>query len=232
MSVKPASVDRVTNPLAATGGVDPETPSHIRQNAPQQFRNLTFRAVRPEDYAEAAERLPWVQHAGASFRWTGSWIASFVTPDPKGAFAITPEQRTEIEEQVDRFRQAGRPAYVLDPHYATLDLQIAVCVAPSSYRGDVEAAVLSVLFGKTSFFSPDNFTFGTALERSELEAVIQRVPGVRAVEEIQIRRRGFFDWREFSELTFKVVANEVIRVENNRTLPERGSVKLVMEGGA
>jgi hypothetical protein len=232
------AVGTVTNPLPATGGVDPETPAHIRQNAPEQFRYLTYRAVRPEDYAEAAERLPWVQRAGASFRWTGSWITAFVTPDPEDAFSITPAQRTELEEQIDRFRQAGRPAYVLDPHYATLDLQIRICVAPSSYRGDVEAATLEVLFGRgglrplEGFFSPDRFTFGSPLERSELEAALQRVPGVRAVEDILIRRRSWFDWRAFSELTFAVAPDELIRVQNNPLLPERGSVRLLLEGGA
>ena len=44
--------------------------------APEAFRAVTYRAVRPEDYAEAAERLPWVQRAGATFRWTGSWLTA------------------------------------------------------------------------------------------------------------------------------------------------------------
>jgi hypothetical protein len=232
MPVKPLSVKNVTNPIAATGGVDPESVEHIRQNAPQQFQFLTHRAVRPEDYAQAAERLPWVQRAGASFRWTGSWITAFVTPDPEDAFSMTADQRTQLEQQIDCFRQAGRPAFILDPHYATLDLQITICVEPSSYRGDVDAAVLNVLFGANAFFSPDNFTFGTPLERSEVESAIQNVPGVRAVEDIQIRRRGWFDWRVFSELTFTVAKDEVIRVQNDRLLPERGSVKLVLKGGA
>src|SRR5262249_51968187 len=63
-------VQRVTNPLPAVGGVDPEAPQQIRQLAPEAFRALVFRAVRPEDYGEAVERLPWVQRAGATFRWT------------------------------------------------------------------------------------------------------------------------------------------------------------------
>jgi hypothetical protein len=231
-------VSTVTNPIAASGGVDPETTTHIQQTAPEQYQYLTYRAVRPEDYAEAAERLSWVQRAGASFRWTGSWLTAFVTPDPEGAFAMTDAQRTELEQQIDRFRQAGRPAYVLDAHYADLDLEIGICVTPASFRGDVEAAVLAALFGTqglrpvTGFFSPDNFTFGTPLERSELEAVIQAIPGVRAVEAIRIRRPGWFDWRPFSELTFEVAKDAVIRVENNRLLPERGSVKLCLAGGA
>jgi hypothetical protein len=231
-------VQRVTNPLPAIDGVDPESPEDIRRFAPEAFRAITFRAVRPEDYAEAAERLPWVLRAGCGFRWTGSWIDAFVTPDPRGSFTVTAPERIELERQIDRFRQAGRPAYVLDPRYANLDLIIAVCVEVTSFNGEVKKRVLEALFGhggirpSNGFFSHDNFTFGTPLERSRLEAAIQEVSGVRAVEEIQFRRRGWFDWRILSELTYRVGDNELIRVENDPNLPERGSVTLDMRGGA
>jgi len=231
-------VQSVTNPVPSTGAADPETPQQIRQLAPEAFRALTFRAVRPEDYAEALDRLDWVQRAGAEFRWTGSWLTAFASPDPRGAFAVSAVERSEAFGQLDRFRQAGRPAYMLDPVYANLDLQITVCVGASAYRGEVEERVLEARFGKkgirpkAGFFSPDNFTFGSPLERSQLEAVIQDVAGVRAVEKIFFRRRGWFDWREFSELTFSVAPNELIRVANDPMFPDRGSVKLVMDGGA
>ena len=233
-----ALVVKVTNPLAVTDGVDPEAPAQIRQLAPEAFRAVTYRAVRQEDYAEAAERLPWVQKAGATFRWTGSWLDAFVTPDPLGAFEVAPERRVQLEDQLERFRQAGRPAYMLDLVYADLDLTIAVCVEPHGFRGEVEEQVLIALFGKggirprVGFFSPDNFTFGQPLERSRVEAVIQDVPGVRAVEDMSIRRRGWFPWRAFSELTYRVGANELVRVENNPLAPGHGSVRLEMRGGA
>lgn len=234
----PSIIDKVTNPLPAIDGVDPETPEQVRQLAPEAFRAITYRAVRPEDYAEAVERLPWVQRAGAAFRWTGSWLTAFATPDLKGAFTVTPEQRDEAASQLERFRQAGRPAYLLEPRYANLDLDIVVCVATSAYQGEVEERVLKALFGvkglrpRPGFFSPDNFTFGTPLERSQLEAAIQDLEGVRAVEGIFIRRCGWFDWRRFSELSYRVAPDEVVRVENNALLPERGSVKLDLRGGA
>jgi hypothetical protein len=231
-------VKSVTNPLPVTDGVDPEAPAQIRQLAPEAFRAVTYRAVRQEDYAEAAERLPWVQNAGAAFRWTGSWLDAFVTPDPLGAFEVAPERRVQLEDQLERFRQAGRPAYMLDPVYADLDLTIAVCVEPHGFRGEVEEQVLIALFGKggirprVGFFSPDNFTFGQPLERSRVEAVIQDVAGVRAVEDMSIRRRGWFPWRAFSELTYRVGDNELVRVENNPLAPGHGSVRLEMRGGA
>ncbi len=225
-------------PFGVTNAVNPETSEDARHVAPDAFRAETFRAVRAEDYAAAVEKLSWVQRAGAQFRWTGSWLTLFATPDPKGSFTLTEEQHLDLERQLNRYRLAGREAYGMNPKFANLDLEIHVCVAQTSYSGDVKEAVLEALFGrrgvrpKPGFFSPDNWTFGTALERARLEAAIQAVPGVRAVEDIYIRRRGWFAKRLFNELVYSVAHDEIIRVENNPDLPERGAVRLVMEGGA
>ena len=231
----PAFVDDITNPLPAEGGRDPESDVQIRTNAPQAFRQRLFRAVRPEDYAEIAERLPWVQKAGATLRWTGSWSTMFVTPDPRDEFGLSRPHRQELEAHLDRVRQAGRDVRLLDPRYADVDLEIHVCVEPNAYVGDVKERVLVALFGDrdtVGFFDPDNFTFGTPLSRGALMAAIQAVPGVRAVETMKVRRRGYFGWRFFNEFALQVGVNELVRVTNDKLLPERGAVRLVMEGGA
>nr|HEX4314515.1 hypothetical protein [Kofleriaceae bacterium] len=227
------SIDGVANPLPITSGVDPQSASEVRQLAPEAYRAVTYRAVRPEDYAEAVERLPWVQRAGTSFRWTGSWISAFTTPDPIGASTLSAANRDDAEAQLDRFRQAGREAFVRDPIYADLDLQLSLCVEPSAYRADVKQAVLARLTGTAGFFAPDQFTFGTPLERSMLEAAIQGVPGVRAVEDITYRRRGWFDWRPFDGFVFQPGSDEVIRVDNDPLHPDRGTIQFAnVEGGA
>ena len=235
MPVPVAGVASVTNPLAAAGGRDPESLQQIRTNAPQAFRAVTYRAVRPADYAAIAERLPWVQKAGAVTRWTGSWPTVFVTPDPRDEVGLTKAHRLDLERAMDRVRQAGREVKVMDPHYVDIDLEIRLCVAPNAYRGEVKEAALKILFGQRGdggFFDPDNFTFGAPLSRAELIAVLQAVPGVRAVEAMRVRRPGYFDWREFTEFALPVGVNELVRVTNDRLLPERGAVRLVMEGGA
>lgn len=227
----------VSNPLPAAGGADPETPEEVRQSAPEAFRAVTFRAVRPEDYAEAARRLPWVQQAGASFRWTGSWLSAFVTPDPRGATLLAGTRRRELETHLDRFRQAGRQVHVANPQYADIDLEIIVCVAPYAYPGEVKERVLAALQGRNGvrpvpgYFSPDRFTFGTPLERSTLEATIQEVPGVLAVESIRFRRRGWFEWRPFTEWGYAPGDQAIIRVDNDPLHPERGSFKIHTHGG-
>jgi hypothetical protein len=223
-----ALVAAVENPFPVDSGVDPETPAEIRELAPEAFRALTFRAVRPEDYAEAAQRLPWVQRAGCSFRWTGSWLTAFVTPDPRSSVEVTTAERAELAGQLDRFRQAGRETCTLDPRYADLDLRIAFCVAAAAYAAEVKVRVGNAL---DAFFAPDNFTFGTPLDRSRLEAAVQGVGGVRAVEAVSFRRRGSFDWQELP-MAYRPGRNEVIRVENDPLHPDRGSYQLLPEGGA
>src|SRR5690606_6112729 len=119
-------IRRVTKPLSASGGTDKATITSIRKPAPEELRIETDRAVRTEEYAEAAERLDWVYKAGASFRWTGSWLTAFVSPDPKNAVMMTDEWRGELLDQLNRFRQAGREAYTMDPIYADLDLDVDI----------------------------------------------------------------------------------------------------------
>lgn len=246
----PAVVDTavgIGNPLAGAGGREPETAEQVRIHAPQAWRATTYRAVQPADHAAIAERLDEVQRAGAAVRWTGSWPTVFVTPDPRDTFGLTPELRTTLEALMDRVRQAGREVKVMAPRYADIDLEIHLCVAPNAYRGEVKQAALEALFGApaalaavggstlgidSGFFDPNRFTFGTPLSRAALIAALQAVPGVRAVEGMRVRRRGWFDWRDFTEFSLPVGVDELIRVANDRNQPERGAVRLVMEGGA
>jgi hypothetical protein len=227
----------ITNPLPVENGMEAEDVDTVRKLAPDAFRAVTYRAVRPVDYAEAAERLDWVQQAGASFRWTGSWLSAFVTPDPRNEVYVSQTQRKDLIRQLDLFRQAGREVIVKEPRYVDINLKITICVKQDAFVGQVKEDVLDVLLpgvraDYSGFFSADNFTFGDSLERSVLEAVIQGVPGVRTIKYISIRRRGWHDWRELIELSYPVAINEIIRLENDPLHPERGSLKLIMEGGA
>ena len=165
-------------------------------------------------------------------------MTAFAAADPRGEASLSPAHRTELGAQLDRFRQAGREVFVLDPVYADLDLEIRFCCEAQAYVGEVITRLTELLLGRRGlrphpgFFQPDNFTFGTPLERAALEAAIQSVAGVRAVEGIRIRRRGFFDWRPFVELSYHVAANEVIRLQNDPLHPSQGTLSLVPDGGA
>jgi hypothetical protein len=220
----------ITNPFPITSGRDPQDLASIKQFAPEAYKAVPLRAVRDEDYAEIAERLDWVQRAGATARWTGSWLTEFVTVDPRGTVQLSPEHRAELEQEMDCVRQAGRPVVVRNPVYRPIDLRIRICVTPEAYEGQVLERVTFALAGRRRpgkpipFFDPDNFSFGTPLYRAALEAAVQDVPGVLGVEEIMIRVRGLFDWQDFPGNVFRPGDDRIIRLDNDPARPEAGSL--------
>lgn len=238
--VEPAAalwISAVTNPFAATGGADEESDEQVRRRAPQAFRARQFRAVRPTDYEDAAETLPWVQRAGTVFRWTGSWLTVFTTADPAGRGALPVPQHVELIDLLNRYRLAGYESYVPAPRYVAFDLIIRLCAKPDAFRGDVEAAVLARLGsaplpdGTLGFFQVDNFTFGVPLERSALAAAVQSAYGVAGILSIQVRRRGVTPGFVFMPDAIPVGGDEIVRVDNDPNQPEFGSLKVIVEGG-
>ncbi len=230
-------VSSVTNPFAASGGAGEESDVTVQRLAPQAFRAVQFNAVRPADYEAAAETLPWVDRAGTVYRWTGSWLTVFTTADPKGGTPISTAEQLQLVQLLDRRRLAGYESYVLSPQYVSLDLEISVCAQPDAFRGDVELAVLTALSdaknpdGNTGFFYPDHFTFGQPLERSALEAAIQDATGVAGVHRIRYRRRGMIV--NFINLPAEIIVGpaQIIRVDNDPSRPENGSLKIIVGGG-
>lgn len=218
-----------TNPFPVTDGADPEPAERIKRLAPDAFRQVTYRAVREEDYRAIAERLPWVQRGGARFRWTGSWLSAFVTADPDGGGALPPAQRADLERAMACVRQAGRDVIVRDPVHVDLEIGIRICAEPGVFAAHVKGRIVAALTGPSGFFHPDRFTFGTPLVRAALEAAVQAVPGVLAVEGLTIAARGVTTQRPFRELVFEVSPHEVLRLANDPRFPERGTLHIEVD---
>lgn len=229
-----ALVDAASNPFAVEDGVDPESHADVRLLTPEAYRGSRLFAVRPEDYGEQAEMLDFVQRAQGSFRWTGSWLSAITTVDPEDSFTLSEDRRDAVEALLEQRRQAGREVIVRPPRYVDLDLIVTLCAAPFAYPAQLRTRVADALVGQKpgAFFDPDNFTFGTALRRSALEAAIMNVAGVVAVLGIQLRIVGETDFRPFTDLVFEVADDRVIRLANDPRQPEQGSLTLLIEGGA
>jgi predicted phage baseplate assembly protein len=228
----------IGNPFAAAGGADEEPDDRVRDLAPQAFRARQFRAVLPADYDRAVTtELDWSQRAGTSFRWTGSWLSVFTAVDPKASEDLPVDRLIELSALLNRYRLAGYEAFPRAPRYASLDLEVTVCARPEAFRGDVKEGVLRALDtrahtdGTRGFFHPDRFTFGLPLERSELEAAVQEVPGVDGVVRLRYRRRGFTPGYIDMLDEVDVASDEIVRVDNDPSRPERGSLQIYVQGG-
>ena len=235
----------VRNPLPAWGGVDPEAIAEVKRLAPDAYRAVPLRAVTEADYAAAAELLPEVQRAVATFRWTGSWHTVYLTVDPRGTSELSPELRARVLDHVARYTQTGYDLELNAPIYVALELDIKVCADREHFRADVEAAVLRALSsrafpsGGTGFFHPDRFTFGQPLYLSALYAAIEAVDGVDSATVLRFSRATDADPVPARPVTALNVDRglipaarlEVLRCDNNPSLPENGVLRIAMGGG-
>jgi hypothetical protein len=223
----------VKNPFPISSAKAPEAVDNIRLNAPQAYQALTLRAVKNQDYKDILERRETLQQADANTRWTGSWPTDFIAVDPKGTTHLSDELRLSLEQELDCIRQAGRSVCLKDPDYVAIDIIVDVCLEPVASNSKMVRKISKRLASKSdtdAFFHPDNISFGQALIRSELEATIQCVDGVRAVEAIQIRKRGSHDFIPM-EPRVELAPHQIFQLTNDPAHPEHGYIEISPHGG-
>lgn len=228
-------IDRVWNPLPATGGTDPETAEHARLMAPWAFRTQE-RAVTAADHVVVAERHPGVQKASARIRWTGSWHTAFVTVDRTGGRPVDRGFDASMTGFFDGFRMAGRDVEIDGAAHVPLDLALTICVSRDHVAAAVERAVLDVLSARAlprgrGFFHPDAFTFGQPVYLSRIYEAVLAVPGVEWVDATRFHRWGREPNAELSLGVLRPGALEVVRLDNDPSFPENGLIEITTRGG-
>ena len=238
---------KLRQPLSARGGVDPQSIEEARQIAPEAFRAETFRAVTEADYEAVAMRLEYVAAAKASFVWTGSWHTVFVAIHPSdpalldrmpgGGARLQPAFAKHILAVLNRYRLAGYDLVVHAAIYVPIELEVQLCIARGHFRGDVLEAASNVLSNRrlagasSGFFHPLNFRFGSAVYSSRIYALLQHIDGVESARILVMKR--FWDAPN-GELERGLVAmgpSEVARLDNDRSQPEFGVLRLTAVGG-
>ena len=230
-------IERVTNPLPASGGVEPETIEQARQQAPFTFREQQLRAVTPADYAARAASFGGVQRAAGTLRWTGSWHTMFVSVDRLSGLSIDPDFESRLRAKLEPYRMAGLDLEINPPQPVALDLVLRVRVQPGYFRSDIDLALREIFTsgvrsdGLLGLFHPDNFSFAQTVYLSPWVAAAQSVDGVEAIEVVTFQRRDDPGGSAKDDGFITVGRLEVPVLENNPNFPERGTFDLIMEGG-
>ena len=231
-----SSIQGVRNPLPARGGVDPESIEHVRQNAPFAFRSQA-RAVTANDYVAVAERYPGVQKAAATLRWTGSWRTAFLTIDRLGGLPVDADFEDAMRGHVEQFRLSGHDIEIDGPRFVPLEVEMQVCLKPDYFRADVKAALLDVFSnriladGRHGLFHPDNLTFAQPIYLSSLYAAAQGVEGVASVEVTTFQRQDRPNRDAFDKGRLELGRLEIARLDNDPNFPDRGVLRLTLQGG-
>ena len=189
------------------------------------------------DHVAAAREVPGVAGAAVTFRWTGSWLTVFAAVDPTGRQDPPPSLLADITRRLDSRRQTGYDLEVKAPRYVPLEIELVVCIRPESFRGDVLRAVAAALSnrvladGRRGFFHPDNFQFEQPLYLSRLYAAVLAVEGVLAVHATTFKRLRRVSYGELAAGVLTAGPFEVIQLDNDPSFPDRGTLRLIPEGG-
>ena len=185
---RPLGVSGVSNPMASTGGQDPQTVSGIRTNAPLSVLTLG-RAVSIDDYQNLAASFAGIAQAFALWIPNGVNRGVFVTVAASDGQELGPGNLT-LANLVAALQAYGNPNVLVQAQSFLetlfgLEAGIAYQRAYSSpsAQAAVQAAILAQLYATYSF---PNRTFGQGVSGDEVAALIQAVPGVLAVNVTKI----------------------------------------------
>jgi predicted phage baseplate assembly protein len=195
-------VAAVTNPVAATGGVDGETLDDARRRAPLELRTR-YRAVTADDFealcAEASRQVARV---------------FTIPPDPDDALVrvrllpmvedsarkltvaeLTPSEEllAQVAAHLDPRRMVGTRVHLapvpLRGVSVVCDVQAALGSDPGRVENDIERMLytyLNPLVGGNPHGPGTGWEFGRSLNQGELFGVVHQVPGVEFVKILRV----------------------------------------------
>ncbi len=229
-------ISNVRNPLPAVGGVDPETMEQVKQYAPQAFRTQE-RAVVESDYVEKVKLHPEIQNAAARFYWTGSWYTVYIIVDRLGGKEIDEDFKQDIINFLEQYRMAGYDIEIIAPTFVPLNILLSVCLKQGYFQANVKQALLEVFSssllsnGAKGFFHPDNFTFGQPVYLSKIYQTAMAVDGVASVNTETFQRWAKNPDGEIKAGLIQPSLLEILRLDNDPSLPENGRIDFNMLNG-
>ena len=170
----------VTNPVAATGGAEPETLEHARLHAPAELAAL-WKAVTKADFQSLAEGYPGLAKAQvldtndcANIRY---YIVNLAVA-PNGGGYCSPSLKQELAAYLEGRKIITTEVNLYDPAYREIAVDAEVVAYstedPALVRGRVETAL-------RDFFAFERMAFGQSVYQSDLVALLDGVRGVSYV---------------------------------------------------
>lgn len=198
-------VESVTNRMPAAGGLDPESLDEARFRAPQEIRTRD-RAITASDFEflakEASRRVARARCIQVRLDGAGSsvppgtvelLIVPLLPPDyPRTIETLQPEPELlqEVRDYLDERRLLGTQLVVDGPAYVGVSVEATILVQRHRNSDEVRATVAQRIRDYLDPISggPDSagWPFGRDLYLSEMQSVVQAVPGVEYAQDVTL----------------------------------------------
>ncbi|WP_309663783.1 hypothetical protein [Tabrizicola sp.] len=140
--------------------------------------------------------------------------------------------RSILRSLVESYRMIGSEVFLEQARAASITVTLSVRARPGYFRSELRQALAQVFTAdQGGFFEPGRLGFGEPLYASDIIETAMTVEGV-AVACLNLFRRvgiGFPD--QTAEGIITVDADEYIRCMTDRSRPERGSIRIVINEG-
>lgn len=223
---------RVTNPLPAEGGLNPERLERARLAAPYVYK-VQARCITEEDYGRRAAAHGEVQQAVAKRVWTGSRYTLFLFVDRMGGKQVTPAFVKRLEDWIRPVRMMGDTIHISPPELVALEIRLAVLTLPDYPTNVVHARLTADLGtgyredGQPAFFHPDRLTFGQAVSIAEILGEITQSPGVAQVTPHVFQRMDCPGNQALRQGRIDIGPTEIASVSNDPNAPELGHLTII-----
>ncbi len=183
---RPLGVSGATNPVAASGGADPEPTDRARENAPLTVLTLD-RAVSIRDYQAFARAFAGVSKAHALWIPNGPGRGVFITVAGEDGQAIpeTSDTYHDLLEALHLYGDPLMPVRIQSYREARFGLRLSVKVAADADATLVPGAVEARLRASFGFAARG---FGQGVSVDEVAAEAHAVAGVEAIQVLELHR--------------------------------------------
>ena len=200
-------ISGVTNPVAASGGDNPESLASIQINAPASLRTLN-RAVTVSDFGTLAVQVPGVQWASA-IEATYQIVNLFICPFGGGAPSTL--LQVSVENYINALAMANTTTTIYPPTYPLVDITVNIQLYDSYDKTAVTNAVHAAL---ANLLALSNTGFGFRVSVGLVYQTILAVPGVNYAVVTQLNREVW------ANLTQSISDGEVVTQLHVTPLPE------------
>jgi photosystem II stability/assembly factor-like uncharacterized protein len=181
----------VTNPLAASGGADPETMDEAQGKAPLSLRAME-RLVSLTDYEDFARRFAGIGQAQARLISQNhrQWLHITVAGADGDEISKDSEVYQNLVKAINTWRACPAPPVQVDSFRRLFfDVRARVWIEPDHHArmAEIEAAAKKALKDAFAF---DRREFGQPVAAAQVITLIQDIPGVCAVELEQLYQHG------------------------------------------
>lgn len=190
-------VDKVFNPLEASGGADIETIENAMERAPHAIKNRN-RAITVEDFEQITlqasrgiARAKCLPNFENSTNFKPGWVTLIVIPqssDDKPKLSL--QLKKQVEDYLNMYSANTSILQVIEPIYLEVSVEASIFTISAEVIPDIEKEfflrIKKFLHPITGSYDGKGWEFGRAPCFSDFYALLEKIDGVDYVENVEI----------------------------------------------